>query len=164
MARWYAIYTQPRCEQKAVAHLRNQGFETYLPTEWKRRSHARRIDMVRAPFFPRYLFVAIDVDNARWRTVNSTVGVVGMVQCGNAPVPVPDRVIEALRARESDDGAIASDCRDFALGTALRVTEGPLADTMGLFQLGDHDRVTLLLEMMGRPMRVQVPRHAVAAA
>lgn len=164
MRRWYAVYTQPRSEQKAATHLRNQGFEIYLPVENRRRSHARRIEIVRAPFFPRYLFVAVDVETARWRAINSTVGAVGMVQTGDRPAAVPEEVIAALRAREDANGAIDLRRPDFPAGTPLRVTNGPLADVVGLFELGDDDRVTLLLELLGRPVRVRVPRDAVAAA
>ena len=52
-----------------------QGFTTYLPRYLKRRQHARRIDIVPAPLFPRYFFVAIDITVQRWRSVYSTIGV-----------------------------------------------------------------------------------------
>ena len=54
---WYVAQTQANAENKAVAHLARQGFATYLPRYLKRRSHARRVDVVAAPLFPRYLFV-----------------------------------------------------------------------------------------------------------
>ncbi|MGD9769432.1 MAG: transcription termination/antitermination NusG family protein, partial [Pseudolabrys sp.] len=57
--RWYAVQSQPNAENKAVAHLARQGFETYLPRYLKRRRHARRVETVAAPLFPRYLLVAI---------------------------------------------------------------------------------------------------------
>ena len=75
MQRWYVAQTQPMAEHKALAHLHRQGFEVYLPRYLKRRSHARRVDHVPAPVFPRYLFVAMDIESCRWRAINSTVGV-----------------------------------------------------------------------------------------
>ena len=59
--RWYVVQTQANAEHKAVAHLGRQGFTTYLPRYLKRRRHARRVDIVPRPLFPRYLFVSIDV-------------------------------------------------------------------------------------------------------
>ena len=67
--RWYVAQTQPNAENKALAHLARQGFVTYLPRFLKRRRHARRIDVVAAPLFPRYLFIAIDMSMQRWRSV-----------------------------------------------------------------------------------------------
>lgn len=50
--RWFVVHTRTHAEKQAAAHLRNQGFTTYLPCYRKRRSHARRIEIVRAPVFP----------------------------------------------------------------------------------------------------------------
>lgn len=57
---WYAVYTQAGKERFALQNLANQGFEAYLPSYRKRRRHARRVDTVLAPLFPRYLFVRMD--------------------------------------------------------------------------------------------------------
>ena len=66
--RWYVVQSQPNAELKAVAHLSRQGFDTYLPRYLKRRRHARRVEVVARPLFPRY-FVSIDVTVQRWRSV-----------------------------------------------------------------------------------------------
>lgn len=165
MERWFAVHTQPKAEDKAARHLRNQGFDAYLPVYARRRSHARRVELVRAPFFPRYLFVRIDLEAARWRAVNSTVGVVSLVQAGGRPAPLPDSVIAALRGREDDNGLIRNERPpDFAKGAPLRVVDGPLADLVGLFDVGDDERVILLLDLLGRPVRVRLARDMVTAA
>ena len=67
-SRWYVVQTQAHAETKACWHLARQGFETYLPRYLKRRRHARRVEMVQAPLFPRYLFVVIDIATQRWRS------------------------------------------------------------------------------------------------
>ena len=66
--RWYVVQSQPNAERKAVMHLERQGFTTYLPRYLKRRRHARRVEIVGAPLFPRYLFVGIDLTMQRWRS------------------------------------------------------------------------------------------------
>jgi transcriptional antiterminator RfaH len=63
--RWYVVHAQPNAEAKVVSHLRNQGFRPYLPRYRKRRRHARRVEDVAAPLFPRYLFVSLDVEAER---------------------------------------------------------------------------------------------------
>jgi transcriptional antiterminator RfaH len=68
-ARWYVVQTQPHAEAKASQHLSRQGFDIYLPRYLKRRRHARRIETVVAPLFPRYMFVAVDTSVQRWRAI-----------------------------------------------------------------------------------------------
>lgn len=67
--RWYVVQTQINAEAKAAEHLALQGFSLYLPRYLKRRSHARKVDTVARPLFPRYLFVAMDVAVQRWRSI-----------------------------------------------------------------------------------------------
>lgn len=65
MIAWYVAYTRFRGEYQAAAHLSRQGFQVYLPKYTKIRRHARRIERVASPLFPRYLFVAMDIEKAR---------------------------------------------------------------------------------------------------
>src|ERR1700736_4723640 len=106
-ARWYVVHTQPKHEARADLNLRRQGFATYLPRYLRKRRHARRNEIVAAPLFPRYLFVAVDLARDRWRVIQSTFGVSHLVVVGGAPLPVPDRVVNAIRAREDRDGYVA---------------------------------------------------------
>ncbi len=75
MVRWYAVRTQPNQEARAEHQLQRQGFATFLPRIGKSVRHARKLRQVRAPLFPGYLFVQLDLTRDRWRAVNSTYGV-----------------------------------------------------------------------------------------
>src|SRR5213594_3067034 len=72
--RWYAVHTLPLRESYAQGHLRNQAFRTFLPKRRKTVRHARRLRAVEAAFFPRYLFVVLDLARHQWRSVNGTFG------------------------------------------------------------------------------------------
>ena len=163
--RWFVVQAQPNAESKAVFHLNRQGFATYLPRYLKRRRHARRVDTVAAPLFPRYLFVSIDMGVQRWRSIFSTVGVSRIVCNGEMPTAVPDQVIENLRAREHD-GLVKLDLRpSFRVGDKVRLLDGAFADCLGLYEgLKDGDRVALLLDLLGRKVRVTVDTDSVVAA
>jgi hypothetical protein len=76
---WHVVETHPHAEAKAAAHLERQGYATYLPRYLRERRHARRVAIVPAPLFPRYLFVAIDMRTQRWRAIKSTIGVARLV-------------------------------------------------------------------------------------
>lgn len=163
--RWYVVQTQPNAESKAVVHLDRQGFLTYLPKYLKRRRHARRVDMVAAPLFPRYLFVAIDMTATRWRSIYSTVGVSRMVCSGDLPTPIPNQIVTTLRAREDASGLVRLEHQpSFRAGDKIRVLDGVFADCIALYEgMKDSDRVAILLDLLGRKVRVMVNAESVAA-
>ena len=165
-SRWYVVRTHARAEMKAQSHLVRQGFETYLPRLLKRRRHARKVETVAAPLFPRYLFVAIDLAAQRWRSIHSTIGVSHLVCTMNDPAAIPGAVIDALRHRESADGFVQLERRPrFAPGDNVRVTDGAFSDCIGLFEgMDDRERCAILLELLGRKVRVLLDEELVAAA
>ncbi|MBU6507895.1 MAG: transcriptional activator RfaH [Alphaproteobacteria bacterium] len=163
--RWYVVQTHPHAEAKAAAHLVRQGFETYLPRYRKRRRHARQVDLVAAPLFPRYLFVAVDMATQRWRSIQSTFGVARLVANGDAPAPVTDQVVDGLRSREDEGGFVKLETRvQFAPGQKIQVLNGVFETCLGLFEgIADHERVAILLNFLGRKVRVVLETAAVAA-
>jgi transcriptional antiterminator RfaH len=165
-ARWYVVQTQVNGEFKAAQNLLRQGFGVYLPRYQKRRRHARRIDVTAKPLFPRYLFVAIDMATQRWRSIQSTFGVTRLVSNGDDPARVPDGVVAALKAREDEKGFIRLEGKPaFAPGDKVRVLAGAFMDSAGLFNgMVDRDRVSILLDMLGRKVRVLLDAEMVAAA
>lgn len=165
MKRWYAIHTQANGETRAARNLEQQGFEIYLPRCRKVRRHARKTECVLRPMFPRYLFVRLDPECERWRSINGTFGVSYIVAQGQMPLAVPGSVVDALRAREDDAGLVVLEPPAFKAGECLEILEGPMMMHTGLFQrMPDAERVVLLLELLGREVSVTVPRTAVAAA
>lgn len=164
MLSWYVIHTHPREETRALHHLRRQGFEVYLPQYLKRRRHARRTTWAPAPLFPRYLFVLMDVSAQRWRAVNSTVGVAYLVSANDRPTPMPRGVVEEIMARTDDDGMVGVSWRRLEKGAPVQIMRGALADHVGFFECADDQaRVFILLELLGRQVKVRVPAEDVCA-
>ena len=100
--RWFLVHTQPKSERKAQMHLGAQGFRTHFPQIQKTIRHARQLRTVRAPLFPRYMFLILDPGRDRWLSVRSTVGVSSLITCQDRPVPVPEGIVEALIARSDE--------------------------------------------------------------
>jgi transcriptional antiterminator RfaH len=163
---WYVVQTQVNAEAKAARNLVRQGFEIYLPRYLKRRSHARKAEKIAAPLFPRYLFVRIDMATQRWRSIQSTFGVSHLVCNGPDPAPVAQQILGALKAREDANGYVKLDQRPkFALGEKVRVLAGAFAENMGLFDgQADRDRIAILLDLLGRKVRVSIEADMVAVA
>lgn len=164
--RWYVVQTQVNCEAKAAQNLMRQGFQIYLPRYLKRRRHARKVDFTAKPLFPRYMFVAIDMATQRWRSIQSTLGVSRLVSNGDVPAGVPDGIVASLRQREDDKGFVKLDPGPaFAPGDKVRVMAGAFLDSIALFDgMGDHDRVSILLDLLGQKVRVTLDVDMVAAA
>jgi transcriptional antiterminator RfaH len=160
---WFAVHTHPQGEMTALRNLVRQGFEVYLPRYLKQWRHARRVEKRAVPLFPRYLFVQLNVAEMRWRAIASTIGVSGLICRGEVPAPVRDDIIQEIRDRENADGMIHVNDISFRKGDPLQVTSGPLLNAIGIFDgVSDRDRVLLLLNLLGRKIRVAVPTDFVA--
>lgn len=161
---WYVVYTQAQKEMLATLNLRNQGFEVYLPRYRRRRSHARRVDTVVKPLFPRYLFIRMDPSQQPWRSINGTFGISHILSEGNTPTPIDQAVIGQIRGREID-GTVVMPPPELKKGQKVCVTEGAFEGIEGIFECHDDNlRAVLLLELMGRVVRTRVPGQAVVAA
>jgi transcriptional antiterminator RfaH len=157
--RWFAVNTQPFAEARAQRNLENQGFRTFMPRRRKMLRPARKLTVVEAPLFPRYLFIAFDPRRDQWRKVNSTFGVSRLVMRGETPHPVPNGVIEALIAI-TVDGGIVDLATKLQPGSPVRVMAGPFADQLArLEQLDDSGRARILLEILGRQVRTTTDRR-----
>lgn len=163
---WHVVQTHANAEAKAAANLGRQGFAVYLPRYLKQRSHARKIDTVPRPLFPRYLFVAIDLATQRWRAIQSTLGVSHLVCWNGTPASVENGVIGALKAREDERGFIKLLRRPaFSPGDRVRIVDGAFTDSLALVEgVSDRERVAVLLDLLGRKVRVVVGADLIAAA
>ena len=162
--RWFLVQSQPRNELRAQMHLSMQGFRTYIPLILKTTQHARQFRTIRAPLFPRYLFIILDLGRDRWLSVRSTVGVASLFTCDDRPVAVPLGIVEALLERSNDATA---PCVDDGLknGQAIRIISGAFAANVGILErLDENGRVQVLLDMMGGTVRVNIDRFRLAAA
>ena len=164
--KWYVVQTHPNAEMRAVTHLLRRGFEVYMPRFRKLRRHARKTELVVRPLFPRYLFVAFDQAAGSWHAVRSTIGVSNLVGGKLGPTPIRDTVMRDLKRREDDSGFFCFDPRPrFSQGEKIRLLTGALSACVGLFEsMTDSDRVAVLLEILGRKVRVVVDCANIARA
>ncbi|MDW8371349.1 MAG: transcription termination/antitermination NusG family protein [Geminicoccaceae bacterium] len=159
--RWYCVMTQPRREAWAFENLARQGFRGWLPLLTRTVRHARRVRTVKSALFPRYGFLALDLGRDRWRSVNGTLGVVGLLMDEDRPRPVPPGVVEQLQALADAEGAVRYGL-EVVPGQRVRVLTGPLADRLAIVtRLDEKGRVALLLEILGAERSVILDREAV---
>jgi transcriptional antiterminator RfaH len=108
----------------------------------------------------------MDVARDRWRSVQSTFGVSNLVVVGNDPIPLPDGVVDEIRAREGEQGFVKLGLpAGVKPGSPVRLIDGVFAEHRGIFErLADDRRVTVLLKLLGREVRVLVPAASVGTA
>jgi transcriptional antiterminator RfaH len=152
--RWYAVHTLPFAEARAEVQLHRQRFRTFQPKRHKTIRHARRLSTVEASFFPRYLFIVLDLGWHQWRSVNGTFGVSRLVMRGEEPHPVPHGVVEALIAA-ADARGILQLGRNLQIGGPVRLLAGPFAEQLAILDhLDESGRVRVLLDILGRQVTI----------
>jgi transcriptional antiterminator RfaH len=119
---------------------------------------------VLAPVFPGYMFVILNVQSDRWRSVNGTFGVARLITTLERPASVPEGVVEALQLSCDGAGLVRFD-DGLAAGQQVRVVSGPFAHAIGaLERLDDNGRVRVLLNMMGGKVPALIDRASLTAA
>jgi transcriptional antiterminator RfaH len=156
--RWYVVHTLPFAEKRAQTQLENQQFRAFLPKRQKTVRHARKLRTIIAPFFPRYMFVVLDLNRDRWRSVMGTFGVSSMVMSGELPCPVPSGIVESMLALADEEGLLHLQ-PDLKIGASVRLAAGPFAEQLGVLdRMDDSGRIRVLLNMLGRQVRVSIKR------
>lgn len=159
-ATWAVVNTHPHKERFALENLERQEFPAYCPLIRRRRSHARRVSDVLRPLFPGYLFVKFNPEVQRWRPILSTFGVRAIVRSGDQPSMIEDAFIRSLRAREVE-GVIARPDSPYEVGQEVRLAGGAFDGLVAtIVDMDDRDRLTVLMDLLNRPVKVKVDeRH-----
>lgn len=164
MKRWYAVQTQPRKERLALLHLERQSFAAYCPFVRRQRRTATRVVNALEPLFPNYLFVSLDCQAERWRSINGTIGVSRLVSFSNAPSPIPAGFVERLTVSHENDEEAVFDL-SLQAGDRVRIIGGAFDDLCGTLATADaRQRVTVLLNLISGETRVSLPRDRLIAA
>ena len=112
-----------------------------------------------AALFPGYAFVLIV---SVWWSARWSPGVRRIVLDGQQPARVPDAVITEIRSREH--AGFVELPKQLAPGMRVRVISGPLCDQIGLLgALRRHERVLVLLQLLGGQQRVDLARSVIEA-
>lgn len=162
--RWYVAQTRARQETLARINLEAQKFEVFLPQILKTTRHARQLRTKKVAVFPGYLFIRLDPDQHRWRSVNGTIGVSRLLTANERPAPAPCGVVEALMCYIDEQGLCQLN-RDLVAGQRVNVVQGPFVRLMGeVLSMDDKGRARVLLEIMGGKVITLLDRTSLEAA
>jgi transcription antitermination factor NusG len=155
-SRWYAVYCAPSKERQAAHALADiLELPVYLPELIR---HFRGRDQ-RAVFFPRYIFVRVNLHEVPLNRLNMMPGVQELVRFGGIPQPIPANVVEAIRQQlEHWNAEGGLPLHDFEPGESVRFKEGPLRDLDAIFvgSTKSRDRVHVLMEFLGQQRDIEL--------
>lgn len=154
---WYVVHSKPRQEKTASEQLQNQDFIVYLPMcKAYKKSRNKSITVIE-PMFPRYLFVRPSRSTQSMSVIRSTVGVSKLVMFGQQPALLSDAAVDLIRQAEGVSLAAGIDqIMPFKPGMKVQMQDPVFANIEALVQSVSKDRVTILLEILGRPQSLQV--------
>jgi len=160
---WYCARTKPKHEHIAAANVRrNLGLDVFHPRLRVERATQRGVVRVVEPLFPCYIFVRCAFGE-EFERIRHTTGISTLVHFGHRIPTIPDSVIEELQECFEDGEPMTVDDR-ITPGAEVVFTNGAFVgvSTIVLRVLPARQRVQVLLDILGRPTPVEVPRNAVA--
>jgi transcriptional antiterminator RfaH len=160
---WCAVYTKPQREEFAEANLRRRGIETFFPQLSLPKSTKRKKRIV--ALFPNYLFVFVDFIADQYTSIIWCPGVKRIVSFNGTPAIVDESIIAFLMAQMGADGVISARC-NVHIGQQVAIDGGPFDGLVGIIQEPPNarGRVKILLELLNRPTRVDVPVQFIKAS
>lgn len=179
--RWYVARTFHGQTALADRALREAGYTIFAPTIFKPATSPRRdSNGVMRPgkpdrvdyLFVRYIIVSLNLADPGWRdVVNPEFGVERII-CGGhlsngmigLPIAVPDAAVDEVRELLNENDCLdyrVIKAKPFDVGTKVRFTEGAMLDREAVVEMSDGARVMLLLNLLGRPIKLTVEQSAV---
>ena len=162
--KWFVVYSQPNKETIAALNVEQQGFKTYIPRYKKLRRHARKVETIFAPLFPRYFFVNLDQDLDNWAPINNTPGVSYLLKNNNGLLSsVPTNIVEELYRNHDEQGLVALSVLElFKCGDRVRILDGAFSNHTAIYdKMTDDQRAQLLINLIQREVKITIPLCAI---
>jgi transcriptional antiterminator RfaH len=159
---WFSARTKPKHEHIVAANLRkNLGLEVFSPRLRLEKFTKRGLVTVTEPLFPCYIFVRCVLED-KLNDIQRTSGLNRMVNFGGVIPAVADEIISELRNCFESEDVIQIET-SLMPGDEVTVANGAFAGMSAfvLKSLPAKKRVQILLEVLGRPVAVEVEREAV---
>lgn len=148
--RWYVVQAfsgyEKRVAQTLIEHIKIEGLESsfgeiLVPTEEVVEMRAGQKRKSERKFFPGYVLVQMDMNDASWHLVNSTERVMGFIGgTSDRPAPISPKEAERILNRLQENAEAPKPATLFEPGEVVRVTDGPFADFSGVVEEVDYEK------------------------
>jgi len=153
---WCAVYTKPQKEELAELNLRQRGIKTFFPKLSLPQSARRKKQIV--SLFPSYLFVRLNLLSEGHSSVAWCPGVKRLLSFNGTPAIVEESLMDFLMGQAGPNGVISARS-NLKVGQQVMIDGGPFDGLVGIIQEPPNakGRVKVLLELLKRPTKVEVP-------
>jgi len=160
---WYAVYSQPNKEDSLWRQLQRRSIEVFYPRIRVKPVNPRSRKI--RPYFPRYLFVNVDLEEIGVSKLQYIPFAVGVVSFGGEPAIVPENLIQSIKQKVQEiDQAGGETFIDLKQGDQIVIENGPFMGYEAIFdlRLPDSDRVQVFLKMLSdRHLRVEMDANQI---
>lgn len=156
---WIVAMTKPNSEQIAAVNLTRQSFENYYPKFLETKPN--KLSIIK-PLFPRYIFIFVrDV----WYSIRGTRGISYVLNGDDGPQVIPTNIINNLKGNEDRNGLVRLTPKPkFIEGQSVKAIEGPFVGHAMVYEgMAPHDRVNVLISMLGREVRTEIEDRVLVA-
>lgn len=158
------VSTELHAERAVERAIRRRGMAAWVPKF--------RGDKQMRLLFPRYVFMQADLATSAWQGLYTERGVDTLLGFrGERPSPVPIGVLEALWLDCLPNGVVRSTRAtphqrpvDVPPGAIVSIENGQFVGWEGVCLWSSATRIAVLLSVMGREIKVQMPRDAAQPA
>ncbi|NOX64358.1 MAG: UpxY family transcription antiterminator [Chlorobi bacterium] len=160
MKKWFALYTKPRHEFKALEQITAFDITTYLPTTTVIRQWSDRKKKITEPLFKSYIF--INADELERNQALTSDAVLKTIFFNGKPAVIPDWEIENLKQILNNADKVTV-FNGIVKGTKVEIGSGPMMGLEGVVSKVSKNEQTLAvsIEMLNRSVIVTLPASTV---
>ncbi len=162
---WFVVHTYSGHEHRVVEALKqrvatmglqDRVYEAIVPLQSKFVIRRGQKIKTQEKVFPGYILVNMLLDDNSWIVVKTTPGVTGFVGSSEKPLPIAEaevkKIISSVEKEKPQYKA------KFSVGEAVKVVDGPFADSLGTIDGIDKKRgkVKVLISIFGRETPVEL--------
>lgn len=154
--KWYAYYTKPKHEFKALEQLNNICGETFLPAIIVKKRWADRWKNINEPLFKGYIFVKV-TEKERLLGLQQKA-IINTVSFSGLPAAIPDYQIENLKKMLNSNKEIFVEDKIIE-GKKIIVTGGPFDGIEGVVYSvsGNDNMLAVTIDLLQRSVIVKLP-------
>ena len=164
---WYVVHTYSGFEGKVkssieerakMSGLQEKVGHILVPTEdvvelrnGKKRTSTRK-------FFPGYILVEMDLEDATWHLIKETPKVTGFVGDKQKPSPITEDEVGLIRTQMDEGTAPAKREAAYNKGDTVRIIDGPFVSFTGSVEEVnlDHGKLKVMVSIFGRATPVEL--------
>jgi transcriptional antiterminator NusG len=166
--RWYVVHAysgfeksvqRALVERVARSDMQDKFGQILVPVEEVVEMKAGQKSVTERKFFPGYVLVEMDMDDASWHLVKSTPKVTGFVGgAGNKPTPISQKEVDDILLQMQVGVEKPRPKVLFEVGELVRVKEGPFTDFNGSVENVNYEksRLHVSVTIFGRATPVEL--------